>query len=130
MPRMRLSRAPRAVIALFTAVLLLLCQAAFALQVCHGNAARQDISAAGPCQTGIDEGDFGSHLPKPPETCQVAKAFAEPLKIPVLATVDLPVMAVHYDERAIARQPQYRSHAIQAACHSPPLTLLHCRFLN
>ena len=122
---MALPNSSRRLIALVTAVFLLLCQTAFAAQACaHGFAAV--AGAAGePCHGASDE-----PVPSAGSSCEVSSAVAEPVKLPVLDAGDLRFVGlVVYPAEATALA-LHDARALHPPCRAPPLTVLHCRFLN
>lgn len=125
---MVLGRSSRSFVASLTAVLLLLCQTAFAAQACaHTIKSVQPGSIAAPCHESSAE-NTGTHTPAA-TSCEATKAVPDAAKVPVLALADLPTMLVAY-EQAARPGTLSRVQYVQAVCHSPPLSILHCRFLN
>ena len=132
MRAMALTRKPRSFVALVTAILLLLCQTAFAAQACaHTLApAQTESSSAAPCH-GMS-GDSTTPTQQAPTTtaCEAANALPDPAKVPVFALSDLPSIVVAYEPFSARAGATRREQAVQAVCYSPPLSILHCRFLN
>lgn len=132
MAAMRLTRSSRSTVALLTAILLLLCQTAFAANACaHSPApASADATTNLPCHGADDSGNApGDEAPGASGGCGVSKALADSAKIPVFASTDLPAVIIAYplaDAAIVARAPA----RVSAVCASPPLTILHCRFIN
>jgi hypothetical protein len=127
---MHLRRSTRAIIAVVTALLLLACQTAFAAQACaHGFASAESASAT-PCHDMAGEESTPSQQTGASSDCEAAKAVVEAVKLPAFSVADLPVVALLHYETAVVAQASSRRSTTQAVCSSPPLTLLHCRFLN
>jgi hypothetical protein len=130
MNAMKLARPTRSVVALVTAIVLVLCQAVSAAQACAypAQSARAEVS---PCHEGHTPDLHGApEAPAPHSACDTAKAYSESVKIPVLSIADLPVLAVVYGELPRLSLASDATQAAHAVCYSPPLTLLHCRLLN
>jgi hypothetical protein len=129
---MRLTRSSRSTVALLTAILLLLCQTAFAANACaHGGVAASIEAMSAPCHTPENGGSAPMHdAPDASGGCAVSQALADPAKIPVLAATDLPAVVVAYPLAADAAVHARAPARVAAVCASPPLTILHCRFLN
>ena len=128
---MVLTRSSRSLVAFVAAVLLLLCQTALAAQACaHTGAPAQTESAAAPCHGAGGESPAPEKQLPAPTACEAANALPDGAKMPVFALGDLPTMLVAYEQSAVpgttARGPQ----TLDAVCHSPPLSILHCRLLN
>jgi hypothetical protein len=131
MRAMSFRRSSRSAIALLTALLLLLCQAAFAAQACAHSPVGIDPAAAAPCH-GSSETDH-SNVPSSPAStsvCEAGKAVGEATKVPVLALAELPVVAITYTQPQAHTIRSRAPDTIDAVCYSPPLSVLHCRFLN
>lgn len=130
MRRMVLSRSARSVIACVTALVLLLCQTAFAAQACVHPAAVAPVEhgAAAPCHDPAG-GAPANELPAP-SACEAANAVPDAAKLPVLALSDLRATPVVYEQLAAGAGSTRNAQMAQAVCHSPPLSVLHCRFLN
>jgi hypothetical protein len=127
---MRLRRSSRSIVALITAVLLLLCQTAFAAQACgHDFVSTNPSTASVPCHEGMDEGGSMPHTPAAASACDAPKAVAEAVKVPVFSITDFPALPIAHESVAPVTRLSFTP-LVRAACHSPPLTLLHCRFLN
>lgn len=116
------------VVAWIAGLLLVLCQTAFAGQACAADFARSGTTTANaPCHESAEaDSNIPSHAAS---TCEAAKAVADPVKIPVFSISDVPavIVAIH---APIGMNISLAIQHVQAVCHSPPLTLLHCRFLN
>ena len=124
------TRSSRSFVALLTALMLLLCQTAFAAQACaHTVTPAQPESIAMPCHGAPAGDDTGKQLPAS-TTCDAATALPDVAKVPVLAVTDLPAVLVAYVETAVPGTPSRGTQRVQAVCHSPPLSILHCRLLN
>ena len=127
---MKLSRFSRTIVAIGTAALLLLCQTAALAQACLMAPAPQSktSAAAMPCHTASDTAGDMSRLPAAPSVCDASKALSEIAKVPVFALADIPVFVIASHDVA----PRLESgipRAAHAVCSSPPLAVLHCRFL-
>lgn len=124
---MHLTRSNRALVAFFTALLLLLCQTAFAAQACaHGfasQAAGNELGAQ--CHDRANDDPSGSSAAT---GCEASKALSEDVKVPAFAAVELPVFAVPRADIGLVSQA-FGPRITRAVCSSPPLNLLHCRFL-
>ena len=125
---MRLNRRPRVLVAWLAALLLVMCQTAFAAQACAADLARSSTTTAvAPCH---EAAEADSSIPlRAASACEATKAVADPAKIPVFGISDIPAVVVAIYEpaaQAASLAPQH----VHAVCYSPPLTILHCRFLN
>ena len=131
MRTMLLTRSSRSFVATITAVLLLLCQTAFAAQACAHTLASStpENSATAPCHEATGDSTAPAQLPAP-TVCEAATALPDAAKVPVLALSDLPSIIVAYEPFASPGGPGARQQSVQAFCQSPPLSVLHCRFLN
>ena len=129
---MALTRSSRSLVALVTAILLLLCQTAFAAQVCaHTLApALPENSAAAPCHEVSGESTTPTQQLPASSVCEAANALPDAAKVPVFALADLPSIVVAYEPFAARADTTARGQTVQAVCYSPPLSILHCRFLN
>lgn len=126
---MRVSRSPRSFVAVLTALLLVLCQTAFAAHACaHTIAPAAPDSNAAPCHEAASTAS-PERLPAP-GVCEAAKALPDAGKVYVLAITDLPAIPVAYENVAAADARAAPAHAVRAVCHSPPLSILHCRLRN
>jgi hypothetical protein len=128
---MLLARKSRSVVALLTAVLLLLCQTAFAAQACAHQSARAEATAASPpChEVAESHGSTAPHAPASVASCDLAKASADPAKVQVYAVTDLPPVLTTKDQVVLGVSSPAQQ-VVHALCYSPPLSILHCRFLN
>ena len=128
---MLLTRSSRSLVAFVTAVLLLLCQTAFAAHACANTLppSSTENSAAAPCHEAGADSTLPAQLPAP-TVCEAATALPDAAKVPVFALSDLPSIVVAYEPFAADAAPAARQQTVQAVCHSPPLSILHCRFLN
>jgi hypothetical protein len=129
---MRLTCSSRSLVAWVTAILLLLCQTAFAAQACAhtAQAAPAESLSATPCHD--QSGDSTTPTKQLPtaSTCESANALPDAANIPVFALTDLPSIVVAYEPFAARAGTAVRGQDVQAVCYSPPLSVLHCRFLN
>src|SRR5262245_2238294 len=123
---MNLSRLQKRLTALTTALLLTLCQLAFAAQACAHGVAAKEAATSMPCH----DMDSTPATPKPASVCDVPTPVGADISLPILSIADLPGLATGpLATGPIETASPYR-YAIQAAYHPPPLTVLHCRFLN
>ena len=123
------TRSSRSLVALLTALMLLLCQTAFAAQACaHTVMPEQPESVAMPCHESAD-GDAGEQG-LASTTCDAGTALPDAAKVPLLAVTDLPAILVAYAPAAATAIRSVGAQRVQAVCHPPPLSILHCRFLN
>ena len=123
------TRSSRSFVALLTALMLLLCQTAFAAQACaHTLRPAQPEGITAPCHES-GGADTGKQIPAT-TTCDAATALPDAAKVPVLAVTDLPAILVAYEPATAIGIQSGGAQRVQAVCHSPPLSILHCRFLN
>jgi hypothetical protein len=128
---MGLTRSSRALVALVTAVLLLLCQTAFAAQACaHIFSGGNSSGASAPCHEGAGNADNAPQTPAAVSVCEAAKAVGQSVEVPLIAVTDLPSLPMAPYEAIPPRQTSPFPHTAFAVCNSPPLSLLHCRLLN
>ena len=132
MRAMTLRHSSRAVIALLTAVLFLLCQTAFAAQACAHAYAAGDSSAEGAAQChDAERADAAPRAPATLSSCDAPKAVSGDIKFPVIAIADRPALTVAASDAVRIELATIGVNETQAVCYSPPpLNLLHCRFLN
>lgn len=131
---MKLARSTKSLVALVTAIVLLLCQAASSAQACaHAITAKNTAVEVASCQEGhAAEHYAGSDAPvsQSQSACDNPKVYSDSFKVPVLSISDLPALQVVYLEPAGPALTSVATQVAQAVCYSPPLTLLHCRLLN
>lgn len=126
---MAVSRSPRSFVAVLTAVLLLLCQTAFVAQACaHTIAPAAPESNAAPCHEAAAN-TASPELPAP-SMCEAAKALPDAGKVHVVALTDLPAISIAYERASAADAVTLAAQAVRPVCHSPPLSILHCRLRN
>ena len=127
---MRLTRTKRGTLAFITAILLLWCQSLYAIQACAELVVSSTAAAAAaPCHHEPSDAGHGDHGRTNAGECDIAKAFAQEVKLPVLAIADLAATPVPV--RVFAdRRGTTPCGPPNALGHSPPLNLLHCRLLN
>ena len=125
MRAMLFTRRSRSVVAVVTAVLLLLCQTAFAARVCMLVPDTASAATAAPCHGAAEPEQAPA-----PSVCDAGKATADPVQIQVPALADLPAVRIVYADAAESVVANGPTGPVHADCHSPPLTLLHCRLLN
>src|SRR5690242_10802728 len=98
-------RSSRSFVALLTAVMLLLCQTAFAAQACaHTLTPAQPEGIAAPCHESAG-GDAGKQAPAASTNCDAATALPDVAKVPVIAVTDLPAVLVAYAAAAVLGTP-------------------------
>jgi hypothetical protein len=120
----------RTIVALITAALLLLCQTAFATQACAHSVSVAAAGSAAPCHDTASESRTPAQEPAATSGCEVSKAVAGAVKVPVFSVDASPMFAlVYYAPTAVRLSTSERS-TVAAVCSSPHLTLLHCRFLK
>jgi hypothetical protein len=126
------TRSTRSLVALITALLLLICQTAFATQACaHSFAPAPADSMSAPChETSAESGTPEKQAPAASTGCAVANALTDVAKVPVFALSDLPAVLVTYLPLPAPLRSTRALQTVQAVCYSPPLSILHCRFLN
>jgi hypothetical protein len=126
------TRASRSLVALITALLLMVCQTAFAAQACAHNFAPAEVDVTTPpCHGALDNsGSPAKQAPAATSGCEVANALTDAAKVPVFALSDLQTVVVTYLDLPAPRHTSHPIRNVQAVCHSPPLSILHCRFLN
>ena len=127
MNTLRLSRRSRVLVAWLAALLLVMCQTAFAAQACGADLTRTNPTpAAAPCH---EAADADSNVPpRAASGCEAPTAVADPVKIPIFGLSDIPAVIVAIYEPAAEFTSLAPQH-VQAVCYSPPFTILHCRFL-
>jgi hypothetical protein len=129
MPAMAVTRSYRSFVAVLAAFVLLLCQTAFAAEACTNTIApaAHDGSAA-PCHERASSTALPAQLPSP-GVCE-AQAIPDAGKVHVPALTDLPAISIAYERAGVADAVTLAAQAVRPACHSPPLTVLHCRLRN
>lgn len=132
MRAMALTRSSRSVVAFATAILLLLCQTAFAAQACVYSFAPATADVVSPpChEIAGDAAAPAKQLPAAATSCEAAKAVAEPAKVSLIAVTDLPPILLAFAWNAAPAMQSLTSQTPQAVCFSPPLSILHCRLIN
>jgi hypothetical protein len=126
------TRSSRSLVALITALLLLMCQTAFAMQACaHSFVPATADTISAPCHETPENSSAPEKQPAASASCEVANALPDAAaKVPVVAIGDLPAVAVTYLQLPAPPRSARALQTVQAVCHSPPLSILHCRFLN
>jgi hypothetical protein len=127
MQRMKRGRSTRAVVALLTAALLLLCQSAAAARACQVGAVSEDVAAgAAPCHLASD-----GELPHQsrPSPCDSAQPASDTFKPTVSLAADLPALTAPVRQPAKIVESFSCIVAPGASGAPPPLRLLHCRLL-
>ena len=127
-PMLPHTRSNRRGIALLAAILLVLCQAAFVAQAYAQVGAAADAVAL-PCHHASDDADPAPSHEGVRPGCEAPAMTAEPVNVPLTALAALPSITLtasppHVDGRFPGLQ------AYEPDCRPPPLTVLHCRFLN
>jgi len=125
-----LTRSTRSAVALVTALLLLFCQAAFAAQACAHTAVLAQPAETAPCHGTSEHGNDGAPATPAANACDAGKAVGDAAKVQVLTLAELPVAAIAYGEVVPQRVRSVAPSCANAVCYSPPLSILHCRFLN
>jgi hypothetical protein len=127
---MMLRRSNTRTIALVTALLLLLCQAAFAAQICAQQAAAR-VDGTGPsCHHAADSQD--STVPATATSgggCEAPALTGHAVDMPLLAVTALPALLIYTEPMAAALGRARDVLALEPHCRPPPLSILHCRFL-
>jgi hypothetical protein len=127
---MRLKRTARAVVAVITAILLSACQTAFAVHACADGTPSSLGASPTPCHDiGLDETGPAQKTAANTD-CGAPLAVAEAAHVPTFGITDLPVVAIVRYATAVAAITSPPAETTQAVCSSPPLSVLHCRFLN
>ena len=123
-------------LALLTAVLVFMCQTAAAAAACsHSFAAAEDVGSA-PCHHSMDAagdaiaGETAPAVPAASSNCGAATALSQQVELPIFALTDLPPLALVLFQQPTNKVASVATHVSANPCSSPPLTLLHCRFLN
>src|SRR5689334_20946331 len=128
---MSLRRSSRSAVAVLTALLLLLCQTAFAAQACGQTHGASKTPAAMPCHESAEH--HSSQAPSGSDStsvCAAGKAVGQATKSDLPAALDLPAVVITYVDTATYTGVSQAPQVVHAVCSSPPLTVLHCRFLN
>jgi hypothetical protein len=128
--RIMVRRSNRRTIALLTAFLLLLCQAAFAAQLCAQQvAARADATFPSCHHAGEPENSTVPPTENSGGGCEAPALTGHAIDLPVLAVTGLPPLFIDSTAfaTAVARAPDAR--LAEVHCRPPPLSILHCRFL-
>jgi hypothetical protein len=121
-------RSEKQTVALIAALLLLLCQVGFAAQAC-ARYATAGADATASCHDAA--ADDGSTEPATVarSSCEAPALAAEGVSFPVVAVTAFAPNAIA-PALAVAPPPRQRGEVAATPCHPPPLTVLHCRFLN
>jgi hypothetical protein len=121
------TRSNRRTIALITAILLLLCQTAFAAQACAQHVAVVDTASVS-CHE-IAESEDSTAPAHRDSTCEAPALAAEPVNLPLASVTALPGLLL--PPAAVSGIDAGASGVLAATtqCRAPPLTVLHCRFL-
>ena len=130
------SRRTRRAVALLTAVLLFVCQTAVAAAACAGGiAAAASKPQTTPCHQGVDVADISidettPQVPAVPSACDAAKVLSQQIELPSIPLADLPSLALPSSQLPWHEVASIAPDSAANPCSSPPLTVLHCRFLN
>jgi hypothetical protein len=127
---MLLSRLQRKALALTTALLLALCQIAYAAQACAQGMAALEVTVAAPCHETSGSEAGAPVSPKATSVCDAPGVVGADIGFPLLSVADLPALHPAGVVMAPVRPYLQHCHALQTVGHPPPLTVLHCRFLN
>jgi hypothetical protein len=108
---------------------MLLCQTAFAAKACAQGFGAPQAPGSAPCH---EPGGMNGKpvVPASPSVCDAAQALSEIASVAILSIADLPLLTVVPFKAASAKPAPAPAHARYPACHPPPLTILHCRFLS
>ena len=123
-----ITRTSRRMIAVLTAMLLLLCQAALAARAC-ANYLAPAAKAAASCHDGMGKADPAAPLPETMPACAPALS-AEGPSLSIVAVTALPALLLAAPAPATPNARERDTPARHARGRPPPLTVLHCRFLN
>lgn len=127
---MTLRRSSKRLIALLTALLMLLCQTAFAVTYPQPLSRGEPVVDSAPCHASARSVDTSSDAPSRSSGCEAAKAVFENLKPPILGVTDLPALLLPAADIVEPRVVSLATPETHNACSSPPLILVHCRLLN
>ncbi|MDB5863629.1 MAG: hypothetical protein JWO70_1435 [Betaproteobacteria bacterium] len=112
-------------------MLLLLCQVAFAAQACAHSFASAAPAMVAPCHEAMGDAGGATDSPGAASICEASKAVADGSRLPIADITDFPALTVAQVDILTPRwSTSSPGPTATAVCHSPPLTLLHCRFLN
>jgi hypothetical protein len=128
--RTMLRRSNSRMIALVTALLLLLCQAAFAAQICAQQVAAKAERPLSSCHHAA-ESDDGSVPPADQSGggCEApALTGQHAVDLPILAVTALPALPIDAQSPAPSFAGAPAALAFEPHCRPPPLSILHCRF--
>ncbi|HYC48242.1 MAG TPA: hypothetical protein VED01_22440 [Burkholderiales bacterium] len=132
MRAMRLTRSSRSIVALLTAVLLLVCQTAFAVQACAYSASASEPASfnAPPCHEVEAPASGAPAVPQMAAACDAGKAVFDGAKLQIPPVADLAAIRIAYVDTGARASCARSAQLVQAVCYSPPLSILHCRLLN
>ena len=127
---MNMFRAAKRTVGVVTALLLLLCQTTALAEICLTTPVQDDAAARAtmPCHGSADDANVLSHLPAAPSVCDASQAIAETANVPVLELPAVPILIIAARD-VVTRFDTGITRPAHAVCSSPPLTVLHCRFL-
>jgi hypothetical protein len=123
----------RKALALFVVALLLFYQGAMAAQVCESISLPDSAPAgASPCHEHDASGSGQQNAPGtiPSAPCHYAQVASDSWQPNVPSVVELPPLPAPAVVLVSASQLPRQAVAFSPPCESPPLTVLHCRFLN
>ena len=126
---MLLSRSNRRTIALLTAFLLLLCQVAFAAQLCVQQVSATAEQGLPTCHHAADE---GNSTPAPGASgggCEAPALTAQTVDLPMLAVTAFPALFIAAEVFSPSLDRLHDALAADTQCRPPPLAILHCRLL-
>lgn len=116
-------------LAMMLALLVVLCQAAFIAQACANVASGGDLAAD--CHSPAETDSRSSGHDRLSPACEAPALTADPVTTPLIAPMSLLFVAIgQHALQAPARTAPLPLQFREAQCRPPPLTILHCRFLN
>jgi hypothetical protein len=123
------ARSSRRTIALVAAMVLLLCQAALAARAC-ANYTVSPSAASVPCHQGSGEADPLAPPEHTMSACEAPALYAESANPSIAAVTALPALLLAPFVPVTSNTRERDTPAGHAPGRPPPLTILHCRFLN
>jgi hypothetical protein len=122
-------RSEKRTVALIAAVLLLLCQVAFAAQAC-ARYATAGADAIASCHHSAADADSTEPATVARSSCESPALAAEGVSLPLVAVTAFASVAIAPALAITLPSRERAALATATPCHPPPLTVLHCRFLN
>ena len=116
--------------AVLTAVLLLFCQVAFAAQACASHLTAAVEAAVAPCHHAAESDGSTPPTGAARSGCEAPALASEGVNLPVTLAAALPAPPHNILVPFAAQTWHPPTLAGLTHCHSPPLTILHCRLLN